>query len=210
MSARNEILDALRISRPPHVVLPEPPLASSEVVDLVEEFSGRLEAIGGSCHLAATKAELRDVVARELQGHERFATLVPGLRLDAETIPASTSVLEDDAKTRLGSMEVAVVQAQLGVAENGAVWLDEDDIGHRVLPVIVESLVVVLSASAILPTMHEAYEHLGARAFRFGQFVAGPSKTADIEQSLVIGAHGAKKMTVVITTQKKDAPRGIR
>jgi L-lactate dehydrogenase complex protein LldG len=41
----------------------------------------------------------------------------------------------------------------------------------------------------IVPTMHEAYRQINIAEEGWGAFIAGPSKTADIEQSLVIGAH---------------------
>ena len=46
--------------------------------------------------------------------------------------------------------------------------------------------------------MHEAYQKIGNSEYGFGSFIAGPSKTADIEQSLVLGAHGARGLTVFL------------
>jgi L-lactate dehydrogenase complex protein LldG len=46
--------------------------------------------------------------------------------------------------------------------------------------------------------MHDAYKRIGLAPYTYGAFIAGPSKTADIEQSLVLGAHGPKSMTVFI------------
>lgn len=46
--------------------------------------------------------------------------------------------------------------------------------------------------------MHQAYKKLSSNAIDFGVFISGPSKTADIEQSLVIGAHGALSLSVFL------------
>ena len=50
----------------------------------------------------------------------------------------------------------------------------------------------------IVSTLHQAYDGIDVAKEGFGAFIAGPSKTADIEQSLVIGAHGARSATVYI------------
>lgn len=99
----------------------------------------------------------------------------------------------------LNGIHTAIIQARFGVCENGAVWLDETDLqGHRVLPFIAEHLFILLKADALVPNMHQAYEQISQIHSGLGLFLAGPSKTADIEQCLVIGAHGARGATVFI------------
>jgi L-lactate dehydrogenase complex protein LldG len=93
-------------------------------------------------------------------------------------------------------VEVLEIDGDFGVAENGAIWLTEESLPHRVAPFICQHLVI--NVKKIVPHMHAAYEELGKVKSSFGLFLSGPSKTADIEQSLVIGAHGARSLTVVI------------
>jgi L-lactate dehydrogenase complex protein LldG len=96
----------------------------------------------------------------------------------------------------LAEVDVLEIDGEFGVAENGAIWLTEEALPHRVAPFICQHLVIYVKK--IVPHMHAAYEELGNMNAGFGLFLAGPSKTADIEQSLVIGAHGARSLTIVI------------
>jgi L-lactate dehydrogenase complex protein LldG len=52
--------------------------------------------------------------------------------------------------------------------------------------------------------MHQAYQQIDVASSGFGSFIAGPSKTADIEQSLVIGAHGPRSMTLFMLDVKNS------
>jgi L-lactate dehydrogenase complex protein LldG len=63
----------------------------------------------------------------------------------------------------------------------------------------------VIPAAEILDNMHQAYERLAFDKPGFGAFISGPSKTADIEQSLVIGAHGPRSLTVFCIGAKLDS-----
>ena len=52
----------------------------------------------------------------------------------------------------------AVLNGILGVAENGAIWID--NLKHRVIPFIAEHLILVLNEESFVKTMHEAYDKL--------------------------------------------------
>lgn len=109
----------------------------------------------------------------------------------------STLSLPEDPH-ELEDLGLAICDGQFGVAENGAIWMEDSNLGLRALPFITEHLVIVLDRNKLVETMHQGYDLIGNAKSGFGLFLAGPSKTADIEQSLVIGAHGAKSLRVVL------------
>ena len=127
-----------------------------------------------------------EVVGARVVSPEELEILFPGRHRFEKTLDGLS----------LAEVEVLEIDGEFGVAENGAIWLLEDALPHRVAPFICQHLVI--NVSVIVPTMHAAYERLGEVKSGFGLFLAGPSKTADIEQSLVIGAHGARSLTVVL------------
>ncbi|MFK7894845.1 MAG: lactate utilization protein C [Myxococcota bacterium] len=100
---------------------------------------------------------------------------------------------------RLEPLEICVLEGQLGVVENGAVWHIPTSPAVRAAALLAEHLVIVLRAEALVPTLHQAYDQIDLGPSPFGWFLCGPSKTADIEQALVFGAHGAKTMRLVLT-----------
>lgn len=193
MSSRKAILEAVRSAQPAALSMPD--LATLGV-------GGRME--GSLAHLIAMLDFIGARVVRAPRLEDAAVWLrenVPVNAVIASTVPQLPGTVELAAiqdPHELDGVHTAVFPARFGVCENGAVWIEETDLGHRVLPMIAEHLFIVLRADQIVADMHDAYARVGKMGSGFGLFLAGPSKTADIEQCLVIGAHGARGATVFI------------
>ena len=109
-----------------------------------------------------------------------------------------TPIGPETGKDVLEQIDLTILKGEFGVAENAAIWLPEPNMMNRSLPFITQHLVLVINRDALVPNMHVAYQQVDRKSLTYGVFVAGPSKTADIEQSLVIGAHGARSLTVML------------
>lgn len=201
MGSREEIFEKLRRSTSEVHEYPDlSPLEREALVheDSIAAFAESLKASGGKAVSAPEgEKDIQAFIAGTIREEYPEAHMVvsaigelPGLPAAAPETFASPSDLD--------GTDVAVVRGRLGVAENGAVWIDECG-RHRALLFIAEALVIVLDRNAVVDNMHQAYAALEeAEVPSFGTFISGPSKTADIEQALVFGAHGARSVVVVL------------
>ena len=92
-----------------------------------------------------------------------------------------------------------MITGELIVAESGAVWNVPRSPLERAAALLAEHLVLVVPENSLVASLHDAYARIDPAASAFGWFLAGPSKTADIEQALVLGAHGPCAATVLLT-----------
>ena len=158
--------------------------------DKFEIFSQMLESVGGKA-LLIDKKDLDKTIQDLYPNEKQIASNV-----DFCTIGNFDANLCSDAHD-LENIDVAIVKGNFAVAENGAIWMKDDENIHRALYFIAQNIVIVIDEKEILNNMHEAYEKINFDEKGFGVFISGPSKTADIEQSLVIGAHGPKSGYVI-------------
>jgi L-lactate dehydrogenase complex protein LldG len=157
--------------------------------ELADQFSMNLSAGGGK--VERVKRNRIDVRLNEI--YER-----PGKVLNLSefsTIP--TSFISSGKRPGPEHIDLLIVDGLIGVAGNGAVWLTEEKIMERRYPFIATDLLVMLPHELLVPDLIQAYRRIDLST-GFGIWIAGPSKTADIEQSLVFGAQGTLRHTVFI------------
>jgi L-lactate dehydrogenase complex protein LldG len=192
--SRDQILAALKQNQPELVALAQiPSFQRDETLDLVQKFKVMAEGIGSKVYLAANLSEVQALLLAEFPDAVRILSTVE--ELVCEAIPAF--VFNEDPHT-YEDVDVAIFRPRLAVAENSALWITEDRMGVRVLPFITQHIVMLVDRTLLVPDMHAAYEKIGNTDYGFSTFIAGPSKTADIEQSLVLGAHGPRSMTIFL------------
>lgn len=190
MSSRNQILEAIKNAQP--AIKPLPVLDYTVVTpikELISSFEQFVNAVGGRVRFVDQSAAL----TLEIENARMEGRLILN-RLNGFS---SMDEISPDL-TELEKLDRVYIRGSLGVAENGAIWVEETSMGNRILPFIAQELVIVLREEELVPTMHDAYQRIRINQEGFGVFIAGPSKTADIEQSLVIGAHGPVALTVLI------------
>ena len=192
MSAREQILFNIKDNQPDYQELNVNFKFESVYENLYEKFSEILNFVGGKALEVNSYQEIKDDVREHYQGVTNIATTIEELSALADF---SLNISDPH---ELEMLNLAIIKGDFAVAENAAIWVSEKQLPHRALPMITQYLAIVIHKSDIVTNMHRAYERVKIDETGFGTFVSGPSKTADIEQSLVIGAHGARGLVVYV------------
>lgn len=198
MSSREQILAAVKANKPAEE--PTPPVmqlhtdTAIQYENVVEQFTTIAQSIGATVHAVENMTAVKLQLEEALQDGKQIVNTIAELG----TVTANIDI--DTPAVQLEAVDIAYINGTVGVAENAAIWVSEEQMVNRALPFICKQLVLIINQQNLVSNMHQAYGLLNVAADGFGAFIAGPSKTADIEQSLVIGAHGPLGLTVYIIT----------
>jgi L-lactate dehydrogenase complex protein LldG len=204
--SKQTILDAIRSHRPAESPLPDLNQSWTIYADRRQQFSDVLQAVGGQVRSVASRDDLCEqlLAMPAYASAKKIVSTVPGVGQPNVNLKAMVS------PHALAGVDIAILPGEFAVAENGAVWVTDRHVPLRVIYFLCQHLVLMVPASEIVDHMHAAYERLATAGTGnrstfaepvFGVFISGPSKTADIEQALVIGAHGPRSLTVFLVDE---------
>jgi L-lactate dehydrogenase complex protein LldG len=155
--------------------------------------------------LASTMAEVahRGDVPRAVSDYLRGA----GLPLAAACWPEFADLdwtaagVNVEFRAARGDDLVGITGALCGIAETGTLMLASGSDTPATVSLLPETHIVILSAGRIVPHMEEAWALLRRERTempRAVNFVSGPSRTADIEQTVTLGAHGPYRVHIIV------------
>ncbi|WP_183560740.1 LutC/YkgG family protein [Mucilaginibacter sp. SP1R1] len=196
--SREKILAAVKSNQFSHAELPNVDILdalTASDVSQVKQYTTVATAGGSFVYEVSDFDAIKTILHKEFKAGVK---IISGIKeLDEYTYAGN---VVDELAHSFADVELTILRSFLGVAENGALWLTETQMNVRVLPFISQHLAIVIHQDDLVPAMGQAYAKIGNADYGYGAFISGPSKTADIEQSLVIGAQGPRSLSVFILT----------
>lgn len=192
MSSKQAILDNIKRNIRAKYDMPDiDSINGIQYPDIEKQFIEISKTVGGNAIILQPGEDINEVIKSSYPDAKVIASNLADITI--------ATINPDDIGDphELNGTDLGIIQGEIGVAENGCVWIPQN-VKQKVVYFISEYLVIVLDKKNLVNNMHEAYEKIQFGDKGFGVFISGPSKTADIEQALVVGAHGAKGVMIIL------------
>lgn len=203
MTARNEILNRLKGSP---TELPELKARTRTYENLGEQFAEALARSKGETFLverrSAALEKLGELLAEmdieSVAAHRESPLVDLGLPDAFPDLRWYFAGETEDYRARCADVDLGLTSAEYAFAETGSLVLVSGSDKARMTTLLPPTHIVLLPESRILPSIFEWVEKRPEEFPANLVLVSGPSKTADIEQTLIVGVHGPKRLMVII------------
>ncbi len=165
----------------------------------VERFVARLEASAATWARVNGRADIPGAVGDYLQdAAEELIGIAAHPLLTELAWPPAWSISHD--MENAASWHTAIAVARAGIAETGSLVMGSGPASPTTLNFLPDRHIVVIAADEIVDYMEEIWERFRADGSmpRTINVITGPSRTADVEQTLQLGAHGPRSLHVLI------------
>ena len=189
---KEDLFEKLKRNTHVHCDMPDMNMTGIVYDDPLAQFCETVVAVGGKVAMLADGEDVNEAIKRLYPDAKVFASNLSEITI-ATLNPDTVAEAQD-----LNGTDVGILRGELGVAENACIWVPQT-MKEKAVMFISEELVLLLDRKKLVNNMHEAYAKIAMNDYGYGCFISGPSKTADIEQALVMGAQAARGVTVMLT-----------
>jgi L-lactate dehydrogenase complex protein LldG len=206
LKPRKKILTILR-SKSHKVELPDPWISGGEFDSITDEFANALKNVEGEGYMADSIEEAWEILSKlfgELEARKVVVTDEPPLNQVnlSEMFPNQEWCIvgktNGDLRDFCSSADIGLTSADAALAETGSVVVSSGPGRSRAASLLPPIHIVLIPTSKLLPDIFAwTAKRTGTLASQV-VLISGPSKTADIEQTLVVGVHGPKRFIVII------------
>ena len=208
MTARDDILQSITSGltgvRPLDLPAPREPQPSAlDADEQIERFRSLLEGVGGTCEQLASASDVTAAIRARLEpGSRAVLSDAQELAQLPQELPQVDFCTDPADREQLLAADWGISCVQWAVAETGTLVLLSDSERHRYVSLVPTRHLAILPADRIVPDLSHALARVQTSAAdglsRTISLITGPSRTADIELSLVIGVHGPRELHVLI------------
>lgn len=209
--ARATVMDSIKhalrnVSATPSAPLQIPgrPNPMDSVKDLTHAFRTRLESVGGQVHLVPDAQGARNLLRTLVERHGWQEIAVTDSPLVAQAIDELDATTFQGSKDidRLACCSLGITGVQHAIAETGTLVLFSHAEAHRLTSLLPPVHIAIVDQSQIVLGLGDAlsiaHKVDGGEPPPLVTFITGPSRTADIELTMVTGAHGPRELIVIL------------
>ena len=201
--ARDTILSKIRRSRGPAACTDASTINRPRPRNrqgLLTAFSTHLEAAGANIQVISSSTKIAACVSEYLRREQLPSEIVvSGDEIVDVDWPELMTVQQQRAAC--GSDKVSVTGAIHGVAETGTLVLASGVANPTTLNFLPDHHIVVINEAQLVPNLEDIWSSVNTRYPQWPRtvnLISGPSKTADVEQTLQLGAHGPRRLLVIV------------
>ncbi len=193
MTSKEKILENIKLSTVNKNVILDDVEYLYDKKDLSVKFKNALKSVSAEFLIFSNYDETVEIINSYFPNQKRCINTIKEINI------SGLDLSKINNPTDFHPLDLSIIKGDFAVAENGAIWINTGDLPDRTIPFLCENLIIIIDGHNIVGDMHEAYHKTDGIDYSYGTFITGPSKTADIEQTLVVGAQGPRKMLVLIS-----------
>ena len=224
MNSREAILNKIRSANRIHSIIKEDDPAAEQKIeegivsvtpkDLWEQFKTEFELISGKFYSVNNVKQAADSISEFISENKINKMGTSGEEICISTIKkveekflklkavSSTNLSFEERKHEFASIELSVVHPSFVIADIGSLVFLYNKTGTSLPHFLCDNTFALVKRDQIVANQFELFKKLSIEDSKNMVFVAGPSRTADIEKILVLGAHGPRNLTVILVDEK--------